>query len=75
MSENYSYGTVAAPTNPIRVLLVKILNSGGGGGSGFVLQGAGAPTNAPSNTNSPALYTDTNTGVIYTWNVSTQSWA
>lgn len=78
MSENYSYGTSPARTNPIRVLEVKMLTALGGGsggvGAGFVLQGSGAPSSAPTNPSSSAIYTDLDTGVIYTWNVVTQAW-
>ena len=82
MSENYLYGTSPAPTNPIRILEVKILNAlnggstggGGGIGSGFVLQGTGAPVSAPANQNAAAIYTDLSTGDMYTWNATTHVW-
>lgn len=79
MSINFSSGTTPMPNDTRWVLLVKILmslNSGavGGGGSGAVLQGAGAPGAAPADPTSPALYTDTSTGVIYFWSVAAQNW-
>jgi len=46
MSENYLYGTSPCPTNPIRILEVKILNAlnGGAGGTGSGgLSGVGSP--------------------------------
>lgn len=45
-----------------------------GPAGGFVLQDFGAPVAAPPSPTHPALYTDLNTGVIYTWNVVTQAW-
>lgn len=39
--------------------------SGGGGGGGVVSSGAGAPVADPGVAN--ALYTDTNTGILYSW--------
>lgn len=81
MAENYSYGTIPARTNPKRVLEVKILNTlngggTGGGGSGFgpLSQGAGPPLAPPANTSATAFYVDTNVGVTYYWNTSTQAW-
>lgn len=81
MSENYSYGTIPCPTNPCRIVEVKILttlNGGGsgGGGSGFgsISQGIGAPVAAPANTSATALYIDTVTGTQYYWNTTTQAW-
>lgn len=79
MSVNFSSGTTPMPNDTRWVLLVKILqslNGGavGGGGSGAVLQGSGAPSSAPSDPTSPALYTDTDTGTIYYWRVSDQTW-
>lgn len=47
---------------------------GGGGGSGAVTQGAGAPSSAPTDPTSPAIYTNLTDGVIYTWNVVSQAW-
>jgi hypothetical protein len=47
---------------------------GGGGGSGAVTQGTGAPSSAPTDPTSPAIYTNLTDGVIYTWNVVTQAW-
>lgn len=61
-------------------LLCQIQANGstGGGGSGFVLQGVGVPSGTlptgPSTPSSPALYTDLNTGTIWTWNVTSQTW-
>jgi hypothetical protein len=47
---------------------------GGGGGSGSVLQGAIDPVAAPATPGSPALYTNLTSGVLWTWNVTTQTW-
>jgi hypothetical protein len=46
----------------------------GGGGAKEVFQGSGAPVAAPTDATAPAVYTDLDTGVIYTWNVVSQSW-
>lgn len=37
-------------------------------------QGSGAPVDPPQYPNYPALYTDLDEGVIYTWNVTEQVW-
>lgn len=50
------------------------ISESGGGGSGGVFQGSGAPVAPPANPDSPAIYTDLDDGVIYTWNVVTQAW-
>ncbi len=59
-------------------LLCQILNiggaGGGGGGSGQVLQGNGAPVAPPPTASSPALYSDLISGILWTWNVTTQAW-
>lgn len=56
-------------------LLCQIANNGaGGGGSGQVLQGNADPVSAPANPASPALYTNLTSGILFTWNVSTQQW-
>ena len=62
-----------------RILEIRILNAirniGTGGASLTGLtQGAGAPVAAPVTPASSALYVDTNTGVLYYWNVATQAW-
>jgi hypothetical protein len=80
MSMSFSSGTTPMPNDTRWVLLVKILmslNGGGGGvigGSGAVLQGSGAPVAAPSDPNSPALYTDTTSGTLWYWSVASQTW-
>lgn len=82
MAEHYLYGTAPVATNPSRVLLVKILNALGGGGSGGsggligsgVTGGAGVPSAAPSN---PAIfwtYYNTNDGTAFYWNPATATW-
>lgn len=54
-------------------LLAQISNNGGGGGtgSGSVLSGAGLPTviypAGPPGGGTNALYTDSNTGILYSW--------
>lgn len=56
-------------------LLCSIMSNGsGGGGSGAVTQGSGAPVAAPTTATSPAIYTDLTSGIIWTWNVLTQTW-
>jgi hypothetical protein len=61
-----------------RILEIRILNAlrngGGGAGGGQATQGAGAPVAAPTNAGSTAFYVDTNTGVLYYWNVANQTW-
>lgn len=80
-AETYTSGTTPLAVNPERVIDVKILTAlnngsggGGGGGSGSVLQGHGAPVAAPTTASQAALYTDLDSGLIYTWNVGSQSW-
>ncbi len=51
MSENYLYGTAPCPTNPSRVILVKILNALGGGGGGGSGVGSLSTYTATSGTN------------------------
>jgi hypothetical protein len=48
--------------------------TGGGGGSGAVMQGHGAPVAPPTTPTSPAIYTDLDSGINYTWRVDTQVW-
>jgi len=57
-------------------LMCQIANnpSSGGGGSGQVLQGNGAPVAPPPTASSPALYSDLVSGILWTWNVTTQAW-
>lgn len=79
MAEHYLFGTAPYPTNPARVILVKILNaigggSGGGNTVGALTQGAGAPVNPPNNTAVTSAYWDTNTDTLYYWNVGNQAW-
>lgn len=53
------------------------LNDAGSGppsGSGFVDQGSGAPASPPSDPTVPWLYTDTDSGTLYYWNVANQAW-
>lgn len=63
--------------------ILQALNGGAGGGSGgggattscgCVIQGSGAPVAAPTTPTIPYVYTDLDTGVVYTWNVVTQAW-
>lgn len=39
-----------------------------------VYQGNGVPALVPEDPTKPALYTDRDTGVLYTWNTVTQTW-
>lgn len=57
-------------------LLNQILaNGGGGGGSTNQLsQGIGAPVAPPANPAVTNAYLDTNSGIVYWWNVGTASW-
>lgn len=58
-------------------LFCQILDNGGGGGgggSGFVLQGTVDPVAAPSDPNSPAIYTNTVSGTIFTWDATNHVW-
>lgn len=41
---------------------------------GGVMQGHGAPVNPPANLEIAWLYTDLDAGVVYTWNIESQSW-
>lgn len=72
MAEHYLYGNEPAPTNPSRVLLVKILNASSGAGG--LSQGTGAPSAAPTNPTVTNAYVDLSTGIVYWWNTTTQSW-
>lgn len=45
-----------------------------GGAAIQVFQGSGNPVAAPTTPSVPALYTDLNTGILWTWNVVTQAW-
>lgn len=51
-----------------------IIDGGGSGGSGAVMQGNGAPVAAPADPTQPAIYTDLDDGSIYTWSVPGQNW-
>jgi hypothetical protein len=58
-------------------LLCQIAAGGGGvapGSTGQVMQGAADPVAAPAYPLYPAVYTNTTTGLIFTWKVSTQAW-
>ena len=57
MSENYLYGTAPCPTNPSRVILVKILNALGGGGGGGGIGGTGQTYTAAGGTNPTGILT------------------
>lgn len=46
----------------------------GGGGGGGVAQGSGAPVAAPSDPTIAWIYTDTDTGTLYSWDVNLQAW-
>lgn len=55
--------------------ILAALGDGGGGGSGQVTQGNGIPDPAgPSDPTQPAMYTDLDTGIIYSWSVPGQVW-
>lgn len=55
-------------------LLCQLVDTGLG--SGAVMQGSGDPTGlvTPADPTSAAIYTDLDTGILYTWNVVTQAW-
>lgn len=82
MSLSYATGTTPLACNPSKVIEDKILiklnaggsTGGGGTGSGSVLQGAADPVAAPSDPTSPAIYTNTTSGTIWTWSVVGQAW-
>lgn len=72
MGLSYRSGTTPLAVNPSKVIEDKILiklNNGsgaGGGGTGSVLNGHGAPSANPGV--SAALYTDLDTGNLWSWN-------
>lgn len=51
-----------------------VMQGSGGGGSGQVMQGLADPTIPPATPTSPALYTNLNSGTIFTWNTNSQAW-
>jgi hypothetical protein len=57
-------------------VLSNILINGipGGGGSGFIISGSGAPVAAPANVNAESIYINRDTGTIYTWSIANQAW-
>lgn len=75
---NYTY------TNPNNAGGGGVAGGGGGvgapDGAGFVIQGHGAPSGAPSTINAdysddiPWDYKDLDDGGTYAWNVETQTW-
>lgn len=58
----------------LKECLLYVAQSPGGSGTAAVTQGSGAPTADPADPTSAALYTDTDDGTLYFWNVGTQAW-
>lgn len=48
--------------------------NGDGSGSGGISGGSGPPAAPPFNQNAGAIYTDFDTGIMYSWNFVTKAW-